>query len=292
MTATVHDHRPCTLGEGPLWHPERQQLFWFDIVNARLLSQDAGTAREWQFDRMVSAAGWVDHDRLLIASESDLFLFDLETGTETHVIPLEADRPDNRSNDGRADPWGGFWIGTMDKAGNAPSGSIYRYWQGELRRLHDGLTTPNAICFAPDRSCAYFADTRKRMIFCQSLDPATGWPAAAAETFLDLRARDGEPERKPDGAVTDAAGNLWIAQWGSARVACHAPDGRFLHAVPLPTPHSSCPAFGGPDLTTLYVTTARQGLSEDAPGHADFAGKTYVAEVPATGRAEPAVQLS
>ena len=112
----VFDATPCELGEGPLWHLERNQLFWFDIIGMRLHAREGDETRTWQFGEHVSAAGWIDRDRLLIASETALFSFDLGTGRHETVCPLEADEPRTRSNDGRADPWGGFWIGTMGKA--------------------------------------------------------------------------------------------------------------------------------------------------------------------------------
>ena len=92
----------------------------------------------WQFDEHVSAAGWIDHDRLLIASETRLFSFNLATQAQQTVVALEAKDPRTRSNDGRADPWGGFWIGTMGKQAEAGLGGIYRYYQGTLRPLYSG----------------------------------------------------------------------------------------------------------------------------------------------------------
>jgi len=115
MTTDVFDDRACVLGEGPLWHPERQQLFWFDIMAGHLLTKVDGEAQSWAFDELVSAAGWIDHDRLLIASETALYSFDLTTEEQEYIQPLEIGNTVTRSNDGRADPWGGFWIGTMGK---------------------------------------------------------------------------------------------------------------------------------------------------------------------------------
>ncbi|BBU57818.1 hypothetical protein KU6B_40830 [Mameliella alba] len=115
----------CTLGEGALWHPDRNSFLWFDILGHRLYEHDGQQERHWQFDRAVSAAGIVDAKRLLIASERDLFLFDLDVATESRLCDLEADNPVTRSNDGRADPLGGFWIGTMGYGGEpAPGRSI------------------------------------------------------------------------------------------------------------------------------------------------------------------------
>lgn len=276
----IFDDRGCTLGEGPLWHPERQQLFWFDIVNNRLLSRAGDQALTWQFDRNVSAAGWIDHDHLLIASETGLSRFNLDTHAEEMLCEIEADNPLTRSNDGRTDPWGGFWMGTMSKAGDMGQGTLYR-WRpgpdgGTLRVLETDLSTPNAICFDKLRSCAYWADTKTRIIWRQPVDFETGWPVGEKSIFVDLRATADSLEYKPDGAVVDASGCLWSAQWGSARVARYSPEGTFLDAIALPTGQTSCLAFGGDEMSTLFVTTAQQKLPQDRLEWQKKAGYTFV----------------
>ncbi len=286
MTATVYDARQCELGEGPLWHPERGQLFWFDILGKRLLTQEDGEAREWHFSEYVSAAGWTGPDSLLIASETKLFHFDLVTGASETIAPLEADNPATRSNDGRADPQGGFWIGTMGKGAEAHTGAIYRYYNGDLRLLFPRITIPNSICFAPDGSRAYFADTISQRIMCQPLSE-DGWPEGDAMVFLDLRAEG----LNPDGSVTDAEGNLWNAQWGASRVAGYAPDGRFLKAYEFPARHTSCPAFGGRALTTMYCTTAQEHLPPEIIAAEPENGQTFRVETDAKGWPEPKVLL-
>ncbi|GGB93735.1 gluconolactonase [Marinobacterium zhoushanense] len=284
----TYDERACTLGEGALWHPQRQQLFWFDILGNRLMTlNDQGLTDEWQFDEHVSAAGWVDLDTLLIASESGLFRFDIDTGARQPVCPLEADNPLTRSNDGRADPWGGFWIGTMGKAAQPNAGAIYRYYRGELRRLLAPLTIPNAICFSPDGRHGYFADTAKGAIWRLALDAEHGWPADEPELFIDCR-RDGV---NPDGAVVDSEGRLWNAQWGASRVACYDADGGFVTAIAFPATQVSCPAFGGVDFSRLFVTSAREGLSNQVLLGQPAAGRTFIVGTEVRGRAEPRVIL-
>ena len=285
----IHDNRPCELGEGAFWHPVRRQLFWFDILGQCLMSRDRDGDRIWRFPEMVSAAGWVSEDVLLIAGERDLFLFDLDTEEIEPLVELEADRPQNRSNDGRADRQGGFWIGTMGKEPKtrAGKGAIYRFYKGALRLLFPDLSIPNAICFSPDGKTAYFTDTVTQMIQKVALD-AEGWPQGAPEDFVDLRAEG----LNPDGAVTDADGNLWSAQWGASRVACYSPAGAFLRAVPIDAPHTSCPAFGGPDLTTLFCTTALQHMSPRVRAAHPDAGKTFAVEKAGRGLPEPRVVLS
>ncbi|MDU8942857.1 SMP-30/gluconolactonase/LRE family protein [Ovoidimarina sediminis] len=285
--AEIFDDTACKLGEGPLWHPGREQLFWFDIRGMRLHSRTGDGPELWQFGEHVSAAGWIDRDTLLIASETKLFTFNLATGASDTIAPLEADIPATRSNDGRADPWGGFWIGTMAKTGDEGIGAIYRYYRGEVRPLFTGLFIPNAISFDRNRGCAYFADTSLKTVWRQRLDDGTGWPVGDAEIFLDFKAEG----LLPDGAVVASDGTFWNAQWGSGRVAAYDPEGRFLKAYAVGGENSSCPAFGGPDLTDLYCTTAHQGLSREAREANPENGMTFVIKGAGQGLPEPRVIL-
>ncbi len=277
----IHDHRACELGEGPLWHPICEQLFWFDILNNKLLSQDATGPREWVFDRRASAAGWISQTELLVATETGLIRLDLETGAQIDVAAVEADQPVTRSNDGRADPLGGFWFGTMGKRAQAGAGAIYRYYRGELRRLFNDITISNSICFPPEGRFAHFSDTALGCVMRVALD-AEGWPKGQPETFLDLTAEG----LHPDGAVVDANGVMWLAQWGAGRVAAYAPDGGFLRAVSVDAPHSSCPAFGGTDLATLFCTTALQDMDAAARATHPNAGKVFATANVARGQRE------
>lgn len=280
MSPHIFDKRVCKLGEGPLWHPGRGQLFWFDILNKRLLSQKDDLPIHWSFDEHVSAAGWVDDNTLLVATETALLRLDLETGEKTHIAALEAENPVTRSNDGRADPWGGFWIGTMGKNAEPEAGAIYRFFRGKVTMLFNKITISNAICFAPDRSCAYFTDTGTRQIMRQALDN-DGWPKGRPEVFIDLRAE----ALNPDGAVVDAAGCLWNAQWGASRIARYSSAGAFMDAIDFPARKMTCPAFGGSNGDTLYGTSAANGMT----GESD--GKTFGVTGVAKGQPEYAVVI-
>ncbi len=279
----IYDNRICSLGEGPLWHPSRNQLFWFDVLGRRLLSSD----KEWKFADHVSAAGWVDDNILIIASDKALLRFDIETGQHETICPLEADNPVTRSNDGRADPWGGLWISTMGINAEKDAGAIYRYYRGELVRLYAPISIANAICFSPDRQFAYFADTSTQKIMRQKLMQKDGWPKGEPELWLDL----GMSKWFPDGAVVDLEGNFWNAQWGGFRVACYSPEGEFMRAISFAAGQTSCPAFGGNDLSDLFCTSATIGLSQqDLKAHPD-SGKTFVVKEVVKGQKEHQVIL-
>lgn len=272
------DARACDLGEGAFWHPLRKQFFWFDITGCRMLS--AGL--EWRFDRMASAAGWIDADRLLIATETDLSVMDLRDGVLRHLAPLEADNPVTRSNDGRADRQGGFWVGTMGKNAEGGAGTIYRWYRGKLSRMYVPVTIPNAICFAPDGRTAYFADTEARRIWAQPLD-GEGWPVDESRVFLDLNAEG----LNPDGAIIDAAGGMWLACWGDGAVRRFDAQGRQTDRLDVPALHVSCPALGGDDMRDLMLTSARQGLDDPDP----VQGQTWMLRAAIPGLPEPQVVL-
>lgn len=277
----IYDARPCELGEGPLWHPVRNELFWFDILNRTLHSK----AQSWTFPELVSAAGWISADELLIACETGLFRFNLVSGERTSVA--NAGTAETRSNDGRADRQGGFWFGTMGKKAEHAAGAIWRWYRGEVRQLFPGVTIPNSITFTLDGRAAHFSDTAAGKVMKVALD-AQGWPSADPELWLDLD-RAG---LNPDGAVIDAGGRFWNAQWGAGRVAAYGPDGAFIEAVETPGAlQSSCPAFGGADLTTMYVTTALEHLDAEARAKHPASGQVFAFPNIAKGLPEPQVLL-
>ena len=279
----IFDNHVCKLGEGPLWHPQRQEFLWFDILGRSLRSRSG----VWDFDEYVSAAGWVSHSEILMATQTGLDLFNLDTGESDRVVDLEADNPVTRSNDGRADPFGGFWIGTMGIGLEPGAGAIYRYYQGEVRRLFDNITVSNAICFAPEGETAYFCDTNTAQIRAVALEPKAGWPVGEPWVAVDLVAE----KLRPDGCVIDAAGNFWNAQWGMGRVACYDAKGGFQRAISVGGMQSSCPAFGGEDLTQMIVTTAASGLSAEALAAHPDSGKVFAIDPGVKGQAEHRVIL-
>jgi sugar lactone lactonase YvrE len=272
------------LGEGPFWHHLRQQLFWFDILERTLFAAaaDGTIAKSWKFERMPSAAGIMDADTLVIACEGEIVRFDLNAGQGTRLIALEPDIPGNRSNDGRVNPAGGLWVGTMDKTEGLYSGSLYQYRGGTLKKLSTDIKVPNSTCFSPDGRTAYFTDTPNKIIVQRPIDPATGEPTGYWRVFANTSDQPGSP----DGSVVDAEGYLWSARWGGSRVIRYSPNGKVDREVLLPVSQVTCPAFGGPDLKTLYITSARQGLDAAALAREPQAGGVFAIEAGVAGQQE------
>ena len=271
------------LGEGPVFDAVTDCLYWCDIIGQTVLAGDTqtGLIKTFGFGEPVSAVFLTDTDRLLIAGASGLYQLNPKTGERGLILPVEKDNPITRANDSRVAPGNTIWFGTMGRKLEAGAGAVYHIKNGNCTTLFSPVSIPNATCFSPDSRTAYFCDTTQQKIMQVAIDPTTGQPIASPRLFTDLSAED----LNPDGAVIDVEGNLWNAQWGAGRVACYNPDGHFIKAVGLPATQLTCPCFGGPDLKTLYVTSANEGLSGEQKQEQQLAGAVFalqmeVAELP------------
>ena len=289
MSATIISDHACELGEGPTYDPATGTLWWFDILGKRLLEKKMpdGPAIIHDLPVMASALAPIDAERQLLVAEDGFHVRDRATGRLALHTPLETDRPGNRSNDSRAHPSGAIWAGTMGRHAEKHAGAIYWFRAGEVRTLYPDITIPNSICFSPDGSIAYFTDTMKGILFRVACDPATGLPTGEPAIFLDHRGMHGGL----DGSVVDADGNLWNARWGAGSVDQYDPGGNLIRSVAVPAKQSSCPAFVGPGLSRLAVTTAREGMDEAALRADPLAGRTFLLDVTVNGRAEPHVLI-
>jgi len=279
----------CELGEGPQWHAAEGRLYWCDILQKRLHWLDVASEETGRVDigHMVSLPAALADGGLLLVGEDRLSRFDPHSGRSETLCGFEADNPLTRSNDARVDRHGSLWLSTMGKAAEPGAGSLYRLHRGKLTRLRTGLTIPNALCFSPGGEFAWFTDTPTGVVMRWALD-RDGWPVGEPAPWADFSAVPGNP----DGAVVDAEGHLWLALWGAGRVVRLDHDGRIVAEVALPASQPSCPAFAGPDLGRLYVTTAREGLSAEALAAEPLAGALFVAEVGVKGLAEPPLRLA
>ncbi len=279
----------CELGEGPFWNPLLQRLFWFDILNQTLLSatEDGQLVDRITFKDTVSAAAVVDKNTLAVFQSGHLLRYRFDTDSSESVADVEADIPGNRGNDSRMDRSGGFWLGTMGRhGGNPKTGSVYQWKAGTLTTILTGIGIPNSICFSPDGTRAYFTDAG-RVIQTAPLDPATGLPNGEWTTFFD-----GEAPGGADGSVVDSEGYIWNARWGGSCVIRFTPDGQIDRVIDVPgVTRVSCPAFGGADMKTLYLTTAREGMTPAEAETQPTAGGVFSIRTDVAGLAEPYITL-
>lgn len=289
VPTSVLSAEPCQLGEGATYDAASDTAWWFDILERRLFQAHLASGRivVHRLGRMASALARIDGARQLIAAEDGLYIRAVADGTTTLYRPLEADNPLTRSNDGRVHPSGTFWIGTMGRLAQRHAGTIYALHQGEIRRLFPGITIPNAICFSPDGAVGYFADTAENALYRVSLDPRTGLPRGTPEILLQHSGNGA-----PDGAVVDANGLIWNARWAGGCVEVYSPEGAHLRSLRVPARQPTCPAFVGPDLSRLLVTSAWCDMDETARAADPKAGCTFLLDVAVRGRGEPDVRLA
>lgn len=287
-TVTILSETPSRLGEGPVFDPARETLFWFDITGLKRYALHMPTRRQTVLDlpEMASAMAVIDSERDMIFTETGLHVLDNATGRLSRHAAVEAGDPVTRSNDARVHPSGAFWLGTMGKQAEEGAGAIYRYFRGVVEKLYDRITIPNAICFSPDGTTAWFIDTRERKWMTVAVDPSNGAPVGEAEVFFDFGAEKGGP----DGAICDADGNLWIARYGAGRLDCFSPDAKLLRSIDLPAGQATCPAFVGDGL--IAVTSAFQGLDGAARAADPHAGKTILVETPVRPLFQPQVAFA
>lgn len=249
------------LGETPLWCERTGRLWWIDIEEPKVESWDPATGRH---EAMPVEAEWLGSLALtgqdrehLVAVDLALHRRDAATGALTLLAQVERDL-DNRLNDGRVDPRGRLWIGSMDNQLHRPNGALYRVDpDGTVTRMLDGVVVSNGIAFTPDGRTLYFTDTRNFTTWAFDVDPDDG-TISNRRVFADYSAT-GE---RPDGACVDVDGCLWNAFFAGGRVVRYRPDGGIDRSIPVPVTNPTCVCFGGPDFKTLYVTTAWKFLSD------------------------------
>ena len=289
VPTTVLCGERCHLGEGPTYDASTDTAWWFDIVERRLFETrlDTGQTTIHSLDVMGSALGRIDAHRQLLVADDGLYIRETANGRMMPFRPLEADNAATRSNDARVHPSGTFWIGTMGRKAERGLGAIYALHRGELSRLYEHVTIPNAICFSPDGTVGYFADTGKNVLYRVDLDASTGLPRGEPATLVTRRHGGGI-----DGAAVDADGLIWNARWGGGCIDVYSPQGVHLRSLRVPARQSSCPVFIGPGFSRLLVTSAWQGMGEDAKRADPDHGRTFVLDVAARGRPEPDVKLA
>lgn len=273
------------LGEGPIWDGERQTLFWVDIVSSTVHALDpaSGAHRIWPVPEHVGSLSVRERGGLVLALKSGFAALDLETGRTTMLAPAEADQPDNRFNDGRCDRQGRFWAGSLAYTEDQPLGTLWRLDPDHRAQpVITGITISNGLCWSPDGRTMYFVDTPTREIMAYAYDPATGTPSAPR-----LFRRVDDTPGWPDGSIVDSEGCLWNAEWDGARVVRYAPDGSVERVVEVPARRATCCSLGGPDLRTLFITTAWDRMSPAERADWPLSGHLFALDVDVPGLPDP-----
>ncbi|HEY2434474.1 MAG TPA: SMP-30/gluconolactonase/LRE family protein [Vicinamibacterales bacterium] len=274
----------CELGEGPVWDPGARCLWWTDIDGRAIWRFDPlseGTERFTPPDR-VGFIAVATGGRLLLGGAKALYMAVPGLGgalAATKLVDVEADLATTRANDGRADRVGNVVFGTLDEQKPRQTiASFYQYSSAHgLRRLDDlpHCAVSNSLAFSPDGRALYFTDTPTGVIRCGDYDADS-----ARVTNIRAFATLGPGEGHPDGAIVDADGCLWSSAWGGAVVRRFTPDGRVDRVLEIPTKNPTCPAFGGAQLATIFVTSSRQQHTAEELSGAPQAGGVFALRMP------------
>ncbi|MEO3806022.1 SMP-30/gluconolactonase/LRE family protein [Nonomuraea sp. B1E8] len=271
MTAVdlVLDAR-ATVAESPVWDTGRQGLWWVDIPAGRVHRFSPATGEDVSFEAS-EAVGAVASRRdgsLLLATATGIISCAADGSGRTVLHEVDTDPPGGRFNDGKADPWGRFWAGTL-LPGTGGAGALYRLDpDGTLHTVVTGVSVSNGLGWSPDGRTFYYADSPTGGVDAFDHDPETG-ALANRRRLIDI------DRGRPDGLTVDAEGYLWVALWEGWAVQRFAPEGGLVMTVEIPARKVTSCAFGGADLDTLYVTSARVGLSESELCQQPYAGGIF-----------------
>jgi sugar lactone lactonase YvrE len=266
------------LGEGPLWSPAEQALWFVDIKKRHIHRLDPATGTKTTFDAPESPGFLAADGNYFIAGlQSGLHRFDPASGAFSLLWRVEADTPGNRLNDGARDLNGRLWFGTMDNAETAPTGSLYRLDADGPKAVDTGIVITNGPCFSPDGKTLYHTDTLKRTIYAFDL----AYDGSLSRKRIWVTIEDGAGH--PDGSVTDAEGCVWVGLYGGWAARRYSPQGKLISSVGFPCANITKLAFGGPGLKTVYATTAWKGLDDKARAEQPLAGGLFCFESDVAG---------
>lgn len=272
----------ATTGEGSIWHPDRNSLFWVDIEGQKLYEfyPDKKDCKSWEFDRMVSTVVPETDSTVVVSLQDEIVRVNLNDGSLTSVAPIPDYEGKVRCNDGKCDPAGRLWIGTLGFGAPEGAGSLYAVaTDGTVTTKLDNVTISNGIVWSADRKYMYYNDTPTGQVARYRYDEHTG-DIAFDGIAVTLPAGTG----LPDGMAIDSNDHLWVAQWGGFGVYCYNPHtGELLAKVEVPAPNVASCAFGGKDMDTLYITTARAGLSEEQLKEYPLSGSLFVCKPERSG---------
>lgn len=272
----------AVLGEGPVWVAWERALYWVDINGRRIFRRDqTGSVHCWASPMKIGSLAPRSRGGFIAGTDQGIAFVDLQLDRfDVFTNPDEA-LPDNRFNDGKVDRQGRFWAGTMDNREREASGTLYRLDPGlTCTAIDEGYRVTNGPAFSPDGQVMYHNDSARQVTYAFDLDDAGN--ATNRRQFL----RFGESDGYPDGMTVDAEGCLWIAFWDGWCVRRFSPDAEPIGTIELPVQRPTSCAFGGDDLETLYITSARRDLQGTELDRQPFAGGLFAANVGVAGIAE------
>jgi len=286
-------HAETMLGECLQWSAQQRCLYFVDILDASIHAFDPADGRHWRIPvaEQIGCYGLRVDGGFIAAMVSGIYLLAADGKIEEKVAMNPSGKTHSRFNDGRVDPWGNFWCGTLWQEDDAAKAHLCRV-SGSLafEVIRGELNNTNGIAFAPDRSAMLFSDTSAHRIFRYPLEPRTGEIAGDDAVFFDFTTLpESHPchRGKPDGGAFDREGNYWCALYGKGLIACISADKEIIRLVRVPVMQPTMPAFAGEKLDTLYITTSREKMTEAQLQRFPAAGDLFRAQPGVTGCEEP-----
>lgn len=273
-----------TLGEGPVWVPEEQVLYWVDIMRPALQRWHpaSGTYQNWEMPSDIGCFALRAQGGAVVALRTGFAFLDFTNGRITPIADPEAKIPSTRFNDGKCDRQGRFWAGTMDEETPNTRGALYRMDSDRsYQRMKPGIGISNGLGWSPDNRIMYYTDSIRRTIWAYDFDAQNG-------TISNERVFAQTPEAYvPDGLTVDAEGYVWSAKWDGWKIVRYAPDGHVDLEVKLPVQRPTSCSFGGPELNQLFITSASVDFSEAELQDQPYAGSIFMVETHTQGVPEP-----
>jgi len=270
------------LGESPVWDEAHQCLLFVDISGGQInaLDQHGRLTRLYESPARIGALALTDKGNLIFTQDAGVAVLDRTSLRVTHNSKLAITLSSYRFNDGACDPQGRFITGLMDEGHSRNTGKLYRYDAGlNASVIMDGISLPNGLAWSSDGSELFFVDSVARTLY-RARYPANGNGLEQVLVFAQTPAELG----RPDGLALDVEGNLWVCQFNGSCVLQYDRHGVLLQALPMPVPRPTSCCFGGPDMRTLYITTAKFGMSAAEQADYPAAGNIYSIRLPVPGR--------
>jgi sugar lactone lactonase YvrE len=285
----VHDET-MQVGECPFWHDVESALYWVDI-NGQTVNRvhpASGKFTSWSMASEPSAIAADGDNNLVVATRLGFVRLNTTSGEMSEICPAPYDTTVMRFNDGRVDPAGRFWVGTMYEPRDKPKAEMYVLERDVLRLAWSGnMTNSNGLAWTPDGRTMFHADTTSHRIDCYDFDVATG-EVTNRRNLVTFPTDKHSPDYggRPDGAAVDAEGNYWVAMFEGGRLLKLSPTGELLREIDLPLRCPTAVAFGGADLHTLYVTSASHGRSNAELEQYPLSGKVLCMRMDVAGQVQ------
>jgi sugar lactone lactonase YvrE len=268
----------ATVGESPVWHPGEQCLYWIDIQGKQIhrFHPRTGKSQSFALPEIVTCIQLCSSGGLVLTLKKNFAFFDPGANHLEILQGVEGDLPDNRFNDGKCDPQGRFWAGTMDaNHWDKPSGNLYRM-ESDLKvtRMQSQVICSNGSGWSPDSRTMYYTESFRYAIFAYDFDPANG-KIENRRVFAQISDEDRNAGGFPDGMTVDAAGFVWSNHVGVGKIVRYDPAGKIERIIEMPVPRATDCTFGGSDLETLYITSARETMTPEQLKQAPLSGSLF-----------------